>query len=115
MSDIQSFLSDFETTCAQIKTLNHDFPEATLLMFLRGALKNTESPPVVGIDGTHYMGPETWLNRQQPDDIDTLEKVKIKLHDRYQVKGDEGKEIVIKQLECLYLTTRKQAILSKIS
>lgn len=59
LSDAQTFLSDFETACSQIKALNNDFPDAILLMFLRGALKDAENPPAIGVNGTRYIDPET--------------------------------------------------------
>lgn len=106
-SDIQLLLLDFYTTFNQIKACNGSFLNTTLLMFLRGALKNTESLPTLGIDRTCLVDPKTWLDKQHPVEIDALDKLKAKHYSKYHIKGDEGKKAIIKWLERLYPNYRK--------
>jgi hypothetical protein len=88
---ISRFLKQFDHCRSKLLALDPPEDEAMLFDSFELALKNASPPPQRGVDGERYIGPATWLDRQPMSEVDTYEKLCVKLRARFSATRDRDK------------------------
>jgi len=76
------YLDQFNYRVERIKRLDPDVFHGEIFLVMCSQLMNAERPPVLGLDGKRYIGPETWLRRQEENEIYTYEKLRSGLYEQ---------------------------------
>jgi hypothetical protein len=79
--------------------------EEMLFSFFQDALKNANPPPQRGVDGERYIGPATWLDRQPMSEVDTYEKLCVKLRAKFSRAATRDKHQVMRELQRMTFKT----------
>jgi hypothetical protein len=96
---IEAHLMRFDYVVKRLLRLDSNIEDEEFRMRSLIQLRNVRKPPALGLDGERYVGPETWMVRQVETDIDTDEKLKSALRERYGGKKKKSGFEVVDEIE----------------
>jgi len=80
---IEAYLTRFDFFVKRLLRLDPDIEDEECRMRLFIQLRDARKPPILGLDGERYVGPETWAVRQPDKKINSYDKLCAALKDRY--------------------------------
>ncbi|KAF8241673.1 hypothetical protein K440DRAFT_641574 [Wilcoxina mikolae CBS 423.85] len=80
---VEGFLKKFELARNQLMAANPQSVPDIFLLCLSAALHDPINSPAKCQDGMAFVGPSTWLDEQEPTEVDTYDKLKAKLEIKF--------------------------------
>ncbi|KAF8535746.1 hypothetical protein BDD12DRAFT_808326 [Trichophaea hybrida] len=80
---VEGFLKKFELARNQLMAANPQTTPDNFLLCLSAALHDPINPPAKGRDWMAFVGPSTWLDEQEPTEVDTYDRLKAKLEIKF--------------------------------
>ncbi|KAF8532848.1 hypothetical protein BDD12DRAFT_901509 [Trichophaea hybrida] len=80
---VEGFLKKFELARKQLMAANLQTTPDIILLCLSAALHDPINPPAKGQDGMAFVGPSTWLDEQEPMEVDTYDRLNAKLEIKF--------------------------------
>jgi hypothetical protein len=109
-TSVKLYLKKFDHYVQLIESLDPDVPEKDILIQLIEQLINAKKPPTLGLDGERYEGPETWLGKQPDSNVDTYEKLKSALMERYGGHEKKSSLDVIQEIDRVHPNWKKTTL-----
>jgi hypothetical protein len=83
-----------------------------VLLCLSAVLHDPINTPAKGQDGMTFVGVSTWLDEQEPTEVDTYDMLKAKLEIKFTPTGKTSAQIInkIQTIKCLHNKTVEELI-----